>query len=280
MNSPGPEAFPLSLCPTGMVPQRSDSPYVPIQVEEIVEQVLECAELGITSVHLHARHPDGEPAWQKEVFAEIISNIRVERPDLVICVTTSGRRVSDLAKRADVLELAGDVKPDMASLTLSSMNFASSASINSPETVQALAMKMLESEIVPEIEIFDVGMVNYLNYLERKGLLKGPHVVNLLLGGVATAQAGLLDLGLLVERLPRGSLWSAAGIGRAQLRANALGLAAGGGVRVGLEDNLHYDDTRLELATNAGLVRRVLELADSLGRRPMTPGEFRDVLGR
>jgi uncharacterized protein (DUF849 family) len=274
------ETFPLSLCPTGIVPQRTDSPHVPLSPAEIVDDVLLCAEKGISSVHLHARHPNGDPAWERDIFAEIISGIRAERTDLVICVTTSGRVESDVSKRSDVLALDGDLKPDMASLTLSSMNFAASASINSPQTVQALAETMQQRGIIPELEIFDTGMVNYLHYLRQKNILTPPFVVNLLLGGVASSQATPLDLGFLVERLPEGALWSAAGMGRSQLAANTLALASGGGVRVGLEDNLYHDDDRTTLATNVGLVSRVVEIAKQLERRPMTPTEFRETLRR
>ena len=263
-----------------MVPTRADSPHVPIEPAEIADQVLDCVELGITSVHLHARHSDATPAWQRDVFADIISRIREHDKDLVICVTTSGRVESDIDKRSDVLGLDGDVKPDMASLTLSSMNFATSASVNAPDTVQALAQKMSERGIVPELEIFDTGMVNYLHYLRAKKLVGPPFVVNLLLGGVATAQATPLDLGVLVERLPDNSVWLGAGIGRAQLTANALALASGGGVRVGLEDNLHVDSARTRLATNRQLVQRVVDIGDSLGRTPMTPTAFREVLAQ
>jgi len=257
-----------------------DSPHVPVGPEEIAEQVLDCADLGISSVHLHARGPTAEPAWQRDIFADIISRIRVERPDLVICVTTSGRVETAVDKRSDVLQLEGAVKPDMASLTLSSMNFAASASINAPDTVKELAGIMRDRSVVPELEIFDTGMVNYLRYLASKDLVGPPYVVNFILGGIATAQATPLDLGHLVERLPADSLWSVGGIGRAQLPSTAMSLGAGGGVRVGLEDNLYFDSARTRLATNRELVTRVLEIGAALGRRPMTPAELRTRIGR
>lgn len=274
------DSFPLSLCPTGMVPRRADSPYIPISPAEIADQVAECSDLGVTSVHLHARSGGGEPAWQKDVFADIVSRIRRATPDLIICVTTSGRLESALERRLDVLSLEGELKPDMASLTLSSMNFANSASVNSPETVKALASAMLDRGIVPELEIFDTGMVNYLHYLSGRGLLVEPYVVNFLLGGVATAQATPLDLGMLVERLPDGAIWSAGGIGRAQLPATTMALAAGGGVRIGLEDNLHLDSARTRLATNKELVKRIVDIAHHLGRLPMRPHQMREILAR
>lgn len=259
-----------------MVPKREDSPYVPLDAEEIADQVLECAELGITSVHLHARDKNGEPAWERDYYSQIISIIRSVRPELVICVTTSGRNEPSVERRSDVLELDHQVKPDMASLTLSSMNFTNSASINAPSTVAALAKKMLEYGIKPELEIFDSGMLNYARYLASKGALKPPFVANLLLGGIATAQARPLDLGFLVEGLPEATTWLVGGIGAAQLKANVLGLASGGGVRVGLEDNLHFDRSRTRLATNLQLVQRILDIGCSMELEPMSPTDFRN----
>lgn len=277
--TPLPPTFPLSFCSTGMVPTRRDSPHVPLTPREIADDVHEAAALGITSVHLHARDDEGVPTWRRAVFEEIIGLIKERDPELVICVTTSGRNVSEVEKRAEVLDISGDLKPDMASLTLASMNFATSASVNSPQTVRELAERMRDRGIVPELEVFDTGMLNFAAYLAKKGILREPFVVNLLLGGLATAQVSPLELGLMLERIPEGSTWLGAGIGQAQLAANALSLSAGGGVRVGLEDNLHFDQQRTRLATNAELVQRVIEQGALLGRRPMTPAEFRrDVL--
>lgn len=270
--------FSLSLCPTGNVPQKSDTPHIPISAEEIAEQVLECAEIGITSVHLHARHKDGSPAWEKERFAEIIIPIRKEKPDLIICVTTSGRHHVELKRRTNVLELDDPAKADMASLTLSSLNFSGAASTNSPKDIQALANQMREVGIVPELEVFDSGMLNYLHYLENKGTIQGPFFINLILGGVATAQATPEDLGLLRSKIPAGSVWNVGGIGRSQLRANILGLVSGGGVRVGLEDNLHLDSARKRLASNKELVKRIIDIGHALERQVMPPTALRSQL--
>lgn len=258
-----------------MVPTRADSPHVPLSPNEIADDVLSCYEVGITSVHLHARDEDGVPTWKPDYYADIIGRIRPHAPDLVICVTTSGRLEQDVSRRAAVLELDGDLKPDMASLTLASMNFSKEASLNSPETVQTLAGIMLDKGITPELEVFDTGMLNYVHYLIGKKLLTPPFVVNFLLGGVASAQATPLDLGSLLARLPDQATWLVAGIGTAQLTANILGLASGGGVRVGLEDNLHLNAERTELATNRQLVERVARIANECGRPLLSSSEFR-----
>src|SRR5262245_5354195 len=93
----------LNLAPTGMVPTREMSAHVPLQPAEVVEDVLRCAAEGITIAHLHARDERGEPTHSKEVYARMISGIRERRPELVLCVSCSGRRVPDLASRAEVL---------------------------------------------------------------------------------------------------------------------------------------------------------------------------------
>ena len=269
------EKFPISFCPTGMVPQKSDTPHIPISPEEIAEQVNLVAQIGITSVHLHARDDEGLPEYRRARFEKTIELIKNSNPDLVICVTTSGRTNPEFEKRADALDISGDLKPDMASLTPASMNFAKSASVNAPDMVFMLAQRMFDRGIKPEFEIFDTGMINYAKYLIEKGLAKPPFIFNILLGGIATAQAQLLELGLMVERLPQNSTWLGAGIGQAQLPANILSLAAGGGIRVGLEDNIHLDSKKKVLATNLELIQRIVSVSSAMGKSVMTPNEFR-----
>jgi len=269
------DSFPLSFCPTGMVPQKSDTPHIPLSPLEIAKQVNLVAEIGITSVHLHSRNEDGSPAWERENFEKTIELIKNKNPELIICVTTSGRTVSEFDKRSDVLEISGDLKPDMASLTPSSMNFAKSASVNSPDMVFRLAQRMQEKGIKPEFEVFDTGMINYAKYLIAKKIAEPPFVFNILLGGIATAQAELLELGLMVSRLPENSVWLGAGIGSTQLPANLMSLAAGGGVRVGLEDNIFLHSGNDRLATNVELIQRIVNLASGMGKSVMSPIDFK-----
>ena len=269
----------INLTPTGMIPTKEMTPHVPITVQEIVENVHEAVEIGITMVHVHARDEHtGEPTYRAEVYRDIIAGIRKLSSDLVVSVSLSGRTFGEFEKRAEPLKLDGDVKPDMGSLTLSSVNFNREASVSSPDMIQALAREMRRRGVLPELEAFDAGMVNYAKYLERKGLLEPPHYFNLLLGNIACAQADLLHAGMMVRDLPPNSFWSLAGIGDAQLMVNSIAIAAGGGVRVGLEDNIWYDPGRTRLACNADLVRRIHRLAESNERRIMTPGELRKLL--
>ena len=270
---------PIVLAPTGMVPTKAMTPHVPITPEEIARDVAAAAAIGITSVHLHARGEDGTPTWEREVYARIVGGVRELVPDVVINVSTSGRTWSELERRADVLALDDDLKPDMASLTLSSLNFLGGASVNSPEVIRGLAGIMRERGIVPELELFDFGMVNFAHVLRKEGLVPTSAVANLFFGNVAGMQASLSEVGLAVERLPQGSLWAGAGLGDFQLTAQSLAIAAGGGVRVGLEDGIWWDRDRTTLATNRWLVERVHALLELHGRRMMTPDELRAHLG-
>jgi 3-keto-5-aminohexanoate cleavage enzyme len=265
----------VNLTPTGMVPTKEMTPHVPISTKEIVDEVRRCCEIGITMVHLHARDDKGAPTYKKEVYGELIGGIREFAPELVICVSLSGRRVQALANRMEPLELSGPLKPDMGSLTLSSLNFSAQGSFNDPGTVKALAQEMGKRGILPELEIFDLGMANYANYLVTKDLLRPPHYANIFLGNVATAQLDLAHAGLLIRDLPKDTLWSLAGIGDAQLSANTLGIAMGGGVRVGLEDAIHMDVDRKVLATNAAMVERVKRIGAEFGKKSMAPAELR-----
>ncbi len=269
---------PIVLAPTGMVPTKAMTPHVPVTPEEIARDVEAAAAVGITSVHIHARGEDGAPTWHRETYERIVGAVRERAPDVLINVSTSGRTWSELEKRADCLALDGDLKPDLASLTLSSLNFITGASVNAPDTIRGLARIMLERGITPELEIFDMGMVNVVHVLHKEGLLPGAVIANLFFGNVSGLQATPGEIGLTVDRLPPGAVWSGAGLGSFALPAQTISLAAGGGVRVGLEDGIHHDRARTQLATNPGLVERIHELTGLLERRVMTPAELRAIL--
>jgi uncharacterized protein (DUF849 family) len=274
------EGLILNLAPTGMVPTRGMTPHVPIAAAEIVEDAIRCVALGANIVHLHARDDaTGQPTHRKEVYARLIGAIRERCPDVVICVSLSGRNTGDFAERSDPLNLTGDLKPDMASLTLSSMNFSRSASVNSPEMIRRIAEKLADTDIKPELEVFDSGMINYARYLGDRNLLRAPYYFNFILGNVASAQAKPAHLGLMISELPPDSCWAGGGVGAAQLPMNALGMLYGNGVRVGLEDSLWLDDGRSLPATNVDFVRRAQDMARLFGRRFATPREVRAALG-
>ena len=269
----------INFTPTGMIPTKNMTRHVPITVCEIVEDVHRAVEIGITMVHLHARdEATGEPTYRADTYEKIITGIRSYAKELIICVSLSGRNFSEFEQRAEPLRLDGEAKPDMGSLTLSSLNFNHVVSVNSPEMIVALGEEMKSRGILAELEAFDAGMINYAKYLERKGILRPPHYFNLILGNVACAQADLLHSAIMTRDLPENSYWSLGGIGNAQLMMNSIAVAVGGGVRVGLEDNIWYDPGRTRLAANADLIRRIHNLAEANERKVMPSGNLRKLL--
>ena len=180
----------INFAPTGMIPTKQMTPYVPISVAEIVEDIHGACELGITMVHIHARDPiSGKPTYKAEIYGDIIGGIRRYSPEMIIGASLSGRDFVEFEKRAEPLGLDGNLKPDMGSLTLSSVNFNNQAYVNEPSMIKALALKMNELGIVPEFEAFDAGMINYARYLAKHSMISPPYYFNLLLGNIACAQA-------------------------------------------------------------------------------------------
>jgi 3-keto-5-aminohexanoate cleavage enzyme len=165
----------------------------------------------------------------------------------------------------------------MASLSTGSVNFPNSAYVNPPDLIEALAEEMLRLEIKPEIEVFDLAMLHNALALLGKGLLKAPLHFNFVMGLKGAMPARIEHLVHLVGFLPKGSTWSISGVAAAQLPMAVHAILMGGHVRVGLEDNIYFK--KGELATNAGLIERIVKISRILGREIATPDEAREILG-
>lgn len=260
---------------TGCVLGKSDTPYLPVTIEEIVDATRRVQDAGASIVHLHARSADGSPSYDAEVYCELVERVRQACGDLIVCVSLSGRHCPDLDTRAAALAS----RPDMASLTIGSMNFATQPSVNSPETICALAKRIYAAGAVPELEVFEAGFINYASHLIKKGILHPPYYFNIILGSLGAAPLDLMGLGHMISMLPPGATWSVGGLGRYQLDANVMSIAAGGHVRVGLEDNVHFNRERTILADNTQLIKRIAKIAREMGREPATPEEARQMIG-
>lgn len=269
----------INVAPTGMVPTTADNPAVPVTAESIALDCQRCRAAGGAIFHLHARDTDESATYRSDIYREIIRAVRTKSPDIIVCVSTSGRTHKEFAQRSEVLDIDGDEKPEMASLTLGSMNFPKQASVNDPVMIRSLADRMRERGIVPELEVFDFGMLDYAKYLIERGVLREPFYFNLLLGSLGTVSATPLNLASLVASLPSGATWAAAGIGRFQFAMNSIAVAMGGHVRIGLEDNLFEDAAKSRPATNPALVERIARLARAAEREPATPSEAREIIG-
>ena len=262
-----------------MVPTTRENPDVPVTARTIAAACSRCRKSGASIFHLHARDENESPTWKSEVYREIILEVRACVPDAIVVASTSGRTHGLFEQRSDVLNLEGDVKPDMASLTLGSLNFPKQASVNEPSMIRRLADAMNERNIVPELEVFDFGMLDYAKYLIDRKVLREPFYFNLLLGSLGTAAATPFNVASLVMSLPAGATWAVAGIGRYQFEMNSLAIVTGGHVRIGLEDNLFLDGEKKNPATNPSLVERVARLAAAAERPVATPDEAREIIG-
>jgi 3-keto-5-aminohexanoate cleavage enzyme len=264
---------------TGMIPTKKDNPNVPVTPDEIAGECAKCFQAGASIFHLHARDAEGKPSYRSEIYREVIQKVKKLCPDVIVCVSCSGRVFNTFEKRSEVLNLEGDVKPDMASLTLGSLNFPKQASVTDPEMIRRLAEEMHARGILPELEVFDFGMLDYAKFLIKRGILKPPFYFNLILGSLGTLSATPFHLISLVQELPEGAAWGAAGIGRFQFPINSLAVTMGGHVRVGLEDNLYMDPDKKVMATNVALIARIANLSRAAGREICTPQEARKIIG-
>jgi uncharacterized protein (DUF849 family) len=266
----------ITVAITGSVPTKKDSPAVPVSVPEQIESTHAAYEAGASLVHVHVRNDDGTTTSDPEKFGRFLGGIRQHCPDMIVQFSTGGR--SGLGKeRGGMLYL----KPEMASLTTGSVNFAKIIYENHPTLINDLATSMLAHDIKPEVEIFDLAMLYNAAKLVADGLLKAPVHVQFVLGipGALPADRAVLDFELeQLERVLPGATWTAAGIGRHQLTVNEWSLELGGHCRTGLEDNLKFDKDRLA-SSNAELVQRVADLAGKFGRSVATPAEARRILG-
>jgi uncharacterized protein (DUF849 family) len=261
----------INFTPTGTQTTRDNS-FAPLLPSEIIDEVHEAYEYGITMVHIHARDPETlNNSSDKNHYRPIIEGIRKHCPDLSICVSLTGRFEPNIDRRTEVLELL----PDMGSLTMSSLNFPTGESINSPDTILKLIQKMDEFGVIPEIECFDSGMLNYTNYLIKKGVLTGPHYINVILGNMYNAQSDVASLNSIIQNKPNNSLLCLGGIGKEQLSSNLLGLLYADGIRIGLEDNLYY--TNKVKTTNIKLLQRIRKIMDEMGLGVLSPLDFKNL---
>jgi uncharacterized protein (DUF849 family) len=265
----------ITVAITGSVPTKKDNPAVPISVEEQIESTHASYEAGAALVHVHVRNEDGTTSSDPGRFGRVLEGVRKHCRDMIVQFSTGGRSGKG-KERGAMLQL----RPDMASLTTGSVNFATIIYENHPSLIVDLAQTMLDLDVKPEIEIFDLAMLYNAAKLVSDGLLKPPVHVQFVLGipNALPADREVLEFEIAqLERVLPGATWTAAGIGRHQLVVNEWTLELGGHCRTGLEDNLRFDKQRLA-ASNAELVGRVAALASKYDRTVATPAEARAIL--
>ncbi|MDD5030677.1 MAG: 3-keto-5-aminohexanoate cleavage protein [Rhodoferax sp.] len=258
---------------TGAEVTREQQPALPITPEEIGIAAAECAQAGASIVHVHARLADGTPTQDKEVYRQIITEVR-QRCDVIVQVSTGGAVGMNAQERLAPVTL----RPEMATLSMGTVNFGGDVFMNHPADMEVFAKAMVDHGVKPELEIFDTGMLTTALRWLKKGVLAGPQHFDFVLGipgGMAGTPEALM---YLRSQLPEGSTWTVAGIGAAQLALGTLAILLGGHVRVGFEDNVYYRKGELA-SSNAQLVARMARLAAELGRNVASSVEARVMLG-
>ncbi len=266
----------ITVAITGAVPRKKDNPAVPVTPTEQIESTHQAFEAGASLVHIHVREKDESSSSDPALFAEVQEGVRKHCPGMIVQFSTGGRG-REMSERGAMLAL----DPEMASLATGSVNFPTSVYANPPDFVEDLARTMIDHDIKPEIEIFDLAMLYNAARLVDKGLLKAPAHVQFVLGipNAMPARRKILDflLSELDDVLP-GATWTAAGVARHQFEVNKWCLELGGHCRTGLEDNIKFDRDRLA-ASNAELVVRITEVCGEYGRHAASPAEARELLG-
>jgi 3-keto-5-aminohexanoate cleavage enzyme len=259
---------------TGAETTKDRQPNLPITPDEQAQAAFDACKAGASIIHLHVRDDAGQPSQDVERFKSAISKIRARVPDVIIQISTGGAVGESIENRMRPL----DLKPEMATLNLGTMNFGEDVFVNHPRDIVALASKMKTLGITPELEIYEVGMFEGAFKLVKQGLIREPLNFQFVLGVPGGMSGEPRNLSHLVSMVPQGVHWGVAGVGRYQLPLAVQALVMGGHVRVGFEDNVFY--RKGELAnSNAQLVERVVRIARELDREVATPAQTRAMLG-
>jgi 3-keto-5-aminohexanoate cleavage enzyme len=263
----------VTVAPVGAEVTRAENPALPHTPAEIAADVAACAEAGASVCHLHVREEDGSPSSRRELFEEAIALIR-EQTTIVTMVSTGGAVWMSIDERITGLE----ARPDLAGVETGSMNFGEDPLVTVPADARRVVERATGLGIGLEAEMFDVGHVVSAVRMVERGELPPPLRANLVFGVPGGIDAAPEALAAMLRPLAPGTHWSITAVGRHQRRMLALAiLHGGGGVRVGFEDGVYLRRGVLA-ASNAELVADACELVRTLGRRPATIDEARELL--
>jgi len=291
-----PEVF-ITCAVTGAGDTTASSDRVPVTPRQIADSAIEAARAGAAVVHIHVRDPaTGRGSRDVALYREAVERVRAADVDAVVNLTAGmggdlvlGGVDAPLPLDADGTDMAGaderlahvaELRPEICTLDCGSMNFAAGGDYvmtNTPAMLRAMARRVQELGVRPELEVFDAGHLVMVKDLIRAGLIDDPPLIQLCMGIPYGAPSDPLGFMALVNQLPDGAVFSAFSIGRMQLPYVALAAIAGGNVRVGLEDNLYL--SRGTLATNADLVGRAVTILEAMNVRILRPADVRERLG-
>lgn len=270
----------ITVAQTGALVTKKMNPNLPEQPDEIAQSAYDCFNEGAAVVHIHARDKNGVNSGSPDIFREIHEKIRA-RCNLILQDSTGGGANLSVQQRTGCVE-AG---PEMASLNMGTMvrtlgEGAGTPFMNTRQEIENFVQRMNQFGVKPEMEIYNISMLQEVKILIEKGLLTPPYLLNLILG---MAYQGALDgnhmyLATYLQYLPDTAYFNTLGVGKLQLTLGVMGMILGGNVRVGMEDNLYYKKGELA-KSNAQLVARMVKIARELGKEPCLPEEARKLFG-
>jgi uncharacterized protein (DUF849 family) len=285
----------ITCAVTGAGDTTARSGKVPVTPEQIAAACIEAADAGAAIAHIHVRHPEtGKPSRDLALYREVVEKIAASGVDIVLNLTAGagGDLVlgppeaplppdaagTDMASAEERLAHVAELRPEICTLDCGTMNFGEGDYVmtNTPAMLKAMAVIIRDLGVRPEIEIFDTGHLILAKWLKQQGLIDNPVMVQLCMGIPWGAPDDLPTLSAMLANLPDDWTFSVFSIGRNQLPYAALAVAAGGNIRVGLEDNIWLSGG--VLATNGALVERAVLIAEGMGCRIMSPEEVRGKL--
>ena len=265
----------ITVAATGAEADKVRVPALPVTLDELTETAVRCQQSGAAVIHVHIRDDDAKPTLDVSRLKDTVAALR-DSTDLIVQLSTGGAVTDGFEARLAVL----DAEPDACSLTCGTVNFGDDVFANPWGFIKDLYQQTQARGVVPEFELFDLGHIGTLHRLLREfGPPAGGHVHCDLVMGVPGGMPGdAATLIAAVQALPDGATWSATGIGRTTLPVMFGALAAGGHLRVGMEDTTSFARGR-QVTGNEELVQRAAQLAEIAQRPPMTPADAREFLG-
>lgn len=271
----------ISVATTGAWPKKENNPNIPLQPDEIVEDIYQCWKIGAAVAHIHVRDEADNDSMKVETFKKVIDILHSTYPDcdIILNLTAAGGIAnSEEDRMAPFMAL----KPEMASFDCGTMNWMHMGIFNNnPPFLEKMGYAMQEAGVKPEIEVFDLGMIYDAGYYLQKGILKAPLHFQFCMGcagGIAATVEDLLFMRSALQKVAPGSTWSAFGVGKGAMEIMYAAIAAGGHIRIGMEDNVIYKKGVLA-ESNMQLIARGRRVIEEFGCEAATPKEARTLLG-
>jgi 3-dehydrocarnitine:acetyl-CoA trimethylamine transferase len=283
----------ISCAVTGSADTPGKNPAVPVTPQQIAASAIDAAKAGAAIVHVHVRDPKTTlPSMDGTLYAEVVDRIRQSGTDVVINLTTGpgGRFSPDptdpmkpgpgttLRTPRERVQHVLDLRPEICSLDMGSMNMGANVFVNTPPILEAMAVAIRDAGVTPELEVFETGHLLLAKRMIETGHIKRPAMFQICLG-IAWGQPATPEaMTYMRNLLPADCQWFAFGISLHQFPMAAQAVLLGGHVRVGLEDNLYLERGKLT-PSNAALVDKAGRIIELLGASVATPAEARQMLG-